>query len=124
MEGNEEAIRRDKQRRYLQVDGARIDPTYHSRKTDIVPVNRSDLTELLQFDGLELNLIGLGQFCLAGGFWIFVERFFAVNFVFDGVAGICLMSSVFGVIFLGIGHRIRSIKQGKIEQIFKESTPE
>lgn len=123
MEGNEEIIREEKQRNALEVYGARIDTTYLARKSEVVGVNRNDLSDLIQFDGVELGLCTTGQFFLAGGLWLFIEKWLGEDFKWDALTGFCLASAIFGAILWYSGYKIRSLKQKKINRIFEETTP-
>lgn len=124
MEDNEEEVRKTKQRNALEVYGARIDTTYLTRKSEVIAVNRNDLSEIMQFDGTEFYLCAVGQFFLAGGTWIFIDRYFSDKFIWNAFSGFCLASAIFGAFLWLAGYQIRSIKQKKISRIFEEIEPQ
>ena len=123
MENNEDAVRRKMQRNALEVYGARIDTTYLVRKSEVVGVTRNDLSDLIQFDGIELLLCTIGQFFLAGGLWLFIENWLSSDFAWDALTVFCLASAVFGGLLWFAGYKIRTLKQKKITIIFEETTP-
>ena len=123
MQDSEGAVRQERQRNALEVYGARIDTTYLVRKSEVVGVNRNDLNDLIQFDGIELGLCTFGQFFLAGGLWLFIEKSLSKDFAWDALTGFCLASAILGGILWSFGFIIRTSKQGKITRIFEETTP-
>jgi hypothetical protein len=120
----EEIARKKLQRNALQINptGAMVNTTYLTRNSEYVAVNRNDLNDLMQFDGVELGLLSCGQFFMAGGGWLFVEKYLSDEFKWDALTGFCLSAIIFGIIFAIAGFKMRSIKRNKITRIFSETT--
>ena len=96
---------------------------YHSRTSKVVPVNESDLRDLLSFDGVELGLMTFGQFFLSGGLWLFLDKYNDPKFAWTGVTGFCAAAFAFGFIMVVAAIGVRCIKRDKIKRIFNETTP-
>lgn len=120
----EEAARKKIQRNALQINptGALINTKYLARHSEVVAVNRNDLNDLIQFDGIELGLLSCGQFFMAGGGWLFIEKYLSDDFKWDALSGFCLSAIIFGIIFVVAGFTMRSVKRSKITRIFSETT--
>ena len=120
----ETKARRAAQQRALQIaPGARIETEYQSRKSTVVPVNENDLRDLLQLDLVEAGLIIVGQFFIAGGAWLFVEKWLDPTFQWNALTGFCIASATFGLVMLLSGLAIRNMKRARIKRIFSETDP-
>lgn len=107
-----------------QSTGATMSPTYLQREMVVVGVNRNDLEDLLEFNGLEALLSGFGLFLLSGALWLGVERVFSQEKPFDDTLFVvCMISCLFGFFLLVLGVRMRLRKQSRINRIFSETTP-
>jgi hypothetical protein len=125
MTEHEETLRRERQGRALTVhgNGALIETQYHSRTSRVVPVNESDLRDLLGFDAIELILMGVGQFFASGSLWLFVDRYSEPKFTWTAVTGFCAAAFIFGVVMIVAAICMRFMKRGKINRIFAETAP-
>lgn len=122
--GGEENARRKAQRRALQVHphGALIRTEYQSRTNKVVPVNESDLRDLLSLDAVELGLMVVGQFMLAGGGWLFVEKYLdADRFQWSALTAFCAAAMLFGGCLVVAGLALRLMKRRRIRRIFDET---
>lgn len=125
MVDHEEAVRQSKQSGALDVygTGARVNATYIDRTIEFIPVSRNDLNEFMRFDQLEFVVCSIGQFLLAGGLWIFIEKFLGPNFSWNTLTVLCFAATVVGMGLWFVGLKIREMKRGKIDLIF-EKTPQ
>jgi hypothetical protein len=121
----EDQQRRDRQRRALTLHGggALIESEYHSRTSKVVPVNETDLRDLLSLDAVELGLTGFGQFMASGSLWLFLDKYMEPNFTWNALSGFCAASFIFGVILFAAGLGMRMMKRGRINRIFNETRP-
>lgn len=121
MVDHEANQRTARQRRALQVHGgAKLVTEYQHRRTKAVAVNEQDLRELLNVDGVELALTGVGQFMASGSLWLFLDRYFSSDFSWTALTGFCASAFVFGVVLVGCGLCMRLMKRRRIKRIFEE----
>lgn len=121
----EDKQRLERQRRALQTHagGALIETQYHSRTSKVVPVNETDLHDLLDFDATEVGLMGVGQFMASGALWLFLDKYMDANFAWTGLSGFCAASFVFGVALIAAGFKMRLMKRQRIQRIFDDTKP-
>lgn len=104
--------------------GATIQSTYHQRNQDVIAVNKSDLEDILSFDGISAIFGTIGMFFLSGSVWLIADKGLGEPpFIMTPLLGFCFASVVFGFVFLAAGIYMHSKKRGRITQIFKETTP-
>lgn len=100
-----------------------IETQYHSRTSKVVPVNESDLRDLLGLDAVELGLMTVGQFFASGALWLFLDKYNDPKFEWSGVTGFCAASFVFGLVMVVVAIVLRLMKRGRITRIFSETKP-
>ena len=87
-------------------------------------MNRHDLEELNNLDGMQSSLSSFGMFLLAGGSWVGVENVFNKEvFLWTPLMIVCALSVAFGVVCVLIAWKMRRLKTGKITRIFSEVEP-
>ena len=104
-------------------DGARIENKYLDRQKEIIAVDKNDLNAIMDLDGFERSLIGLGLFLLSGALWLGIDKATIKPFTLTPILAICGCSVITGAILLIVGWKMGSLKRGKIQQIYKETTP-
>lgn len=123
----DETTRKVAQKNALDVygrPGATINSTYHERNQDVIAVNKSDLEDILSFDGISAFFGTVGMFFLSGSVWLIVDKGLGTEtFVMTPLLGFCFASVIFGVVFLFAGAFMHSKKRGRITQIFNETKP-
>jgi hypothetical protein len=101
--------------------GARVENTYLVRKQEIVGVNKHDLEDLKDIDGIQSFFSNIGMFFLAGAFWVGVENAFdEEGFLWTPLMIGCTLCVAFGLVFVLVGWHMRRRKIGKITRIFGE----
>ena len=98
--------------------GAVVTPQYLERRQEIVGVNKSDLEDILEFDGLAAGLSAMGMFLLSGAAWLLIDKVTEMEtFTVTTAVGICGVSIVSGVGFLLAGIIMHRRKRGRIERM-------
>ena len=102
--------------------GATISTTYLRRKQTVLPVNKNDLEDILDFDGMEIIFCGLGVFLLSGAIWLGIEKVSEQeSFEWTVLLVVCAASIITGVIFLSAGGWAHYKKRRRIKRIFEET---
>ena len=87
-------------------------------------MNRTDLEDLKEFDGLQALFSNAGMFFFAGAFWIAFEQTMAAGgWVWTPLTIGSAISMAAGLILAYAGNKIRSRKIGRIDRIFSETIP-
>lgn len=127
MGGNETELLEDQRRRALDVHrpvGAVVTSEYLERKQEYVAVNKTDLEDILGFDGMAAFFSGLGMFCLSGASWLLIDKVMQQEaFAVTTPIGVCGTIVLAGIAFLGAGIFLHRKKRGRIERIFRETKP-
>ncbi len=104
--------------------GAQIHTTYLVRRQESVAVNRTDLEDIKEFDGLQAIFSSLGMFFVSGGFWLGVEKVLEQSKItMTPVIFLCAVSILLGAVLFFVGWRMRYRKVSRIERIFDETRP-
>jgi hypothetical protein len=94
------------------------------RKQEIVGVNRNDLDDIKEFDGMQALFANLGMFLLAGSTWLGLEKVLEQEvFHWTPLLAVCATASAVGIFFFAVGWRMRSKKIARIDRIFSETSP-
>ena len=102
--------------------GATMSTTYLRRKQTVLPVNKNDLEDILDFDGMEIIFCGLGVFLLSGAIWLGIEKVSEQeSFEWTVLLVVCAASIITGVIFLSAGGWAHYKKRRRIKRIFEET---
>ncbi|WP_139015779.1 hypothetical protein [Ensifer aridi] len=121
----EEKIRSVMQRTALDVyqpQGAVFTPNYLERQQDMVAVNRTDLEDILSFDGLAAFFTSSGLFFVSGAGWLLIDKLLQQEkFELTTTIGVCSVCVVSGLMFIGAGLILHSKKRGRIHRIFSET---
>jgi hypothetical protein len=103
-------------------EGARIKHNYLERQQEIIAVNRSDLEDILTFDGMETTLSSIGLFLLSGALWLGIDKALGMEtFTITPILAVCTCSIIGGTILLVVGLMMGRKKRDKIARIFKET---
>ncbi len=125
MEPSEAEKLEQQRKRALDVfrpSGAVITSQYLERRQEIVGVNRTDLEDILGFDGMAAFFGGLGMFLLSGAGWLLVDKLIDQPvFAFTPPVAICAVISFAGLVFLVAGIYVHRKKRGRIDRIFQET---
>lgn len=117
----------DQRRRALDIHrpvGALVTSEYLERKQEFVAVNRTDLEDILGFDGMAAFFSGLGMFCISGAGWLLIDKVMQQEtFAITTPIGVCGTIVLAGLAFLGAGLFLHFKKRGRIERIFRETKP-
>ena len=125
MTDPETQLRKAEQARALDVSrhpGALITSQYLERRQEVVAVNKTDLEDILSFDGISAFFSSFGMLFLAGSTWLAVDKILgAGKFELTPVVTACLFGIILGIVFLVAGIFFWIRKRGRINKIFKET---
>jgi hypothetical protein len=81
-------------------------------------VTRDDLHEIREFGWLQQSLIGVGAF-FCGAFWLLIElASHQEKFEFTVWMVLCTVSIFFGLVLMGLGLRLITLKQRRLDKYF------
>jgi len=104
--------------------GALMTAQYLERKQEVVAVNKSDLEDIMTFDGLQTGLSSLGLFLLSGALWLGLDKALTMDVLsLTPILAICVCSIVGGGVLLTVGVVMGRKKRDKISRIFNETKP-
>jgi hypothetical protein len=119
--------RREAQSKALELyppTGAVIYNEYLVREQEVVGVNKSDLEDIMTFDGIEALFTGVGLFLLSGAVWLGIDKLLSQSeFQLTPLLSLCGVSSLFGLMSVVTGFLMRKQKRAKISRIFAETKP-
>jgi hypothetical protein len=73
------------------------------RKQEIVGVNRNDLDDIKEFDGMQALFANLGMFLLAGSTWLGLEKVLEQEvFHWTPLLAVCATASAVGIFFFAV----------------------
>jgi hypothetical protein len=103
--------------------GAFIEQKYITRTKKVVPVDMSDLRQILQIDGWEYALSVAGQFFFVGGFWLGMEKFIEAGVSDDtrALLAICVVAAGLGALLFWLSWSMRRMKRNRILEIISET---
>lgn len=104
--------------------GSRVVTTYLDRHQEFVSVNKNDLEDIREFDGMQTTFATLGMFLFGGAFWLGAEKLSEQEvFSFTPMILFCFVCVSLGAILFFISWRVRVRKIGRITRIFRETAP-
>lgn len=108
----------------INQTGATLQNHYYERIQDVLPVNRNDLEDLLDFDATAVKFGAFGMFWVSGAFWILIEQFLTQKeFAMTTLTWFCGLCIVIGVFLAYQGREMHKKKRNRIERIFRETKP-
>lgn len=120
----EEKVRTARQHSALDVykpQGALIQTEYLNRTQQVVGVNKTDLDDILSFDGVAALFSQGGMFLLSGAGWLGVDKLLdQTKFEITPAIGVCAGLAVVGLIFILTGLFFHHKKRGRIDRILSE----
>ena len=107
----------------IPVSGATFETSYLKRKQEVVPVTRSDLDDLIEFDSSELAFGGFGMFLLSGAVWLAAEKLLEQKqFGMNPLLWLCLLCVVVGIFLVIQAWRMHYRKIKRITRIYSETS--
>lgn len=86
-------------------------------------MNRDELEELLSFDMASMIFFNLGQFCLAGGLWLGIEKYLdSSGNPLPPLFWFCVAATILGLGLLAVGLFLFVMRRQKIKRIFAQTT--
>lgn len=109
--------------RYSTNSGARLRTTYYDREQDVVSVAMDDLREFKASSAEEFAQFALGEFMVAGAFWLGIERAVTIDQAWkvDLLFWICAIAFLAGAVIGFFGWRQLKRRKDKIDRIIAQA---
>lgn len=107
------------------VKGAKVTSTYLDRRQDTIGITVEELEDFKKSATDEAIQQTIGNFFVAGGFWLAVERFLTVaSWRQDALFWVCLAVVGLGAVMSHFGYAQQRRRTARIDRIIQAARPE